>query len=316
VKLARSLLLRLFYGVISVFFVVLVTFFAAELAPGDVAEQLAGEKASLETIERIRANLGLDQPWPIRLGIYVQNVVTGDLGNSFYGAREPVLKVVTEGLAMTAQVAIFALLFAASIGVFLGSMAAVKENTWLDKVILTVGTFGVTVPNFVLAPLLVYLFAVQLDLLPQTWTVNRVAPDWVYLLLPMIVLAGRPCAMLIRLMRTSMIETLRNDYIVLAVAKGVPKMALYFKHALRNALLPVITAIGSSFGILLTGSFVVERFFNIPGIGRATIEAIQQRDTPVILGCILATGILFVLVNLVVDLLIPILDPRIRGGGL
>ena len=177
---------------------------------------------------------------------------------------------------------------------------------------LTISTLGVTLPNFVLAPILVYIFALKMDRLPQTWAVDRIAPDIVYMILPVIVLAARPMAMLTRLTRASMVDTLQQEFIRTAVAKGVSPAGVVFKHALRNAILPVITAIGTSFGFLLTGSFVVERFFVLPGLGREAIEAIQQGNVPVVQACILITGGMFISINLLVDLVQPILDPRIR----
>jgi ABC-type dipeptide/oligopeptide/nickel transport system permease component len=171
---------------------------------------------------------------------------------------------------------------------------------------------GVTLPNFVLAPILVYIFAVKLDMLPTTWESDLRAPEWMYLLLPVVVLSLRPTALITRLTRASMIETLKQEFIRTAIAKGVPRFRLVTKYALRNAILPVITSIGTTFGFLLTGSFVAERVFTIPGVGSETIEAILRKDVPVIQGCVLATGIMFVVINTIVDLLLPILDPRIR----
>jgi len=213
---------------------------------------------------------------------------------------------------MTLRVASLAILLAAGLGILLGTIAAVRQNRFADRAVLTLSTLGVTVPNFVLAPVLVYIFALQLDVLPQTWEVNRVAPDFYYLLLPVVILALRPMAMLTRLTRASVVDTMQQEFVRLAVAKGVPPLRLVFKHVLHNALLPVVTAIGTSFGFLLTGSFIVERAFVIPGLGREAIEAIQKRDTPVIQATVLLAGALFILVNLLVDLLLPLLDPRIR----
>jgi ABC-type dipeptide/oligopeptide/nickel transport system permease component len=193
-------------------------------------------------------------------------------------------------------------------------LGAIFEGRWVDKAVLTFGTLGVTIPNFVLAPILILVFALNLDLLPTSWSENRVAPDFYYLLLPVLTLSLRPMATLTRLTRASMIDTLGQDFIRLAIAKGVPRFRLYLRHGLRNAIMPVVTAIGTSFGFLLTGSFVVERAFTVPGMGSLAIEAIQKRDVPTIQATTLVAGFLFIFINLLVDLLQPLLDPRVRGS--
>jgi peptide/nickel transport system permease protein len=312
VRLARAILLRLAIGVLSLIFISFVTFVADMFAPGDPAVVRAGEKASLETVQRIRHEMGLDRPWPMRYVSFLANAAKGDFGTSYYGTQEPVSDILKRDVPMTARTAFSAILLSSIIGILLGTLAAVYQSRAADRGILLLSTLGVTVPTFVLAPILVYIYCLQLNQLPQTWAVQRVAPDWMYLLLPVAVLAGRPTALLTRLTRASMIDTLQQEFIRTAIAKGVPPMRLIFRHALRNAVLPVITAIGTSFGFLLTGSFVVERFFVLPGLGSETIAAIQRGDTPVIQACILLTGAMFIFVNLLVDVILPLLDPRIR----
>lgn len=311
-QLLKQILLRLAFGVVSLLFISFVTFVADEVAPGDAATIQAGEKARAEDVEALRRRMGLDRPWPIRYVEFVGNAARLDFGNSYTGAREPVSKIILRGLPMTLRVASLAILLAAGLGILLGTIAAVRQNRFADRAVLTLSTLGVTVPNFVLAPVLVYIFALQLDVLPQTWEVDRVAPDFYYLVLPVVILALRPMAMLTRLTRASVVDTMQQEFVRLAVAKGVPPVRLVFKHVLRNALLPVVTAIGTSFGFLLTGSFIVERAFVIPGLGREAIEAIQKRDTPVIQATVLLAGAIFIFVNLLVDLILPLLDPRIR----
>lgn len=311
-RLARAIFVRLLFGALSLLFISLVTFVADEIAPGDQATVLAGEKASPETVAMMRERLGLNRPWPIRYVEYMGGVFRGDLGTSYYGTKQPVADIIRENLPMTLRTASAAILLSAIVGMILGTIGGIYENRFADRSVLIVSTLGVTLPNFVLAPLLVYVFCIQMDVLPQTWSPNRVAPDFMYLVLPVLVLAARPTAMLTRLTRASMIDTLQQEFIKLAVAKGVSPWRLYTVHALRNALLPVVTSIGTTFGFLLTGSFVVERFFILPGLGRETIEAIQQGNSPVIQACILVTGSLFIVVNLAVDLILPIIDPRIR----
>ncbi len=304
------------FGILSLLFISLVTFVADEIAPGDAALVLAGEKASPETLQRMRQEMGLNDPWPQRYGRFLSSAARFDFGRSYYGIKEPVSDIVKRNLPMTLRLAFSAILLASVVGIVAGTLAALRENRGLDRAVLVFSTLGVTLPTFVLAPILVYVFALKLDYLPQTWSTHRVAPDLFYLILPVIVLAARPTALLTRLTRASMIETLRQEYIRTAIAKGVPPLRLTLRHALRNAILPVITVIGTSFGFLLTGSFIVERFFVLPGLGRETIEAIQQGNTPVIQACILLTGSLFILVNLLVDIAIPLLDPRAREAAL
>lgn len=311
VKVLKPIVIRLLVGCLSLLFISLVTFWAGHLS-GDPAVIMAGEKASPETIERIRVNLGLDKPWPIQYVNYLNNAVHGEFGNSFYGTHEKVGGIIARNLPMTLRLATIAILLAALVGISFGTLAGVYQNRFQDRFVLIFSTLGVTLPNFVLAPLLVYVYCIWLNQLPQTWEIERHAPDYLYLILPVAVLAARPAAMLTRLTRASMVDTLQQEFIRTAIGKGVPPLKLVFKHALRNAILPVITAIGTSFGFLLTGSFVVERFFILPGLGFMTIESIQRRDGMVVQACILITGALFIFVNLIVDLMLPLLDPRIR----
>lgn len=311
-RLARAVVLRLLYGLVSLLFISLVTFVADEAAPGDAATILAGDKASPEVVRSIRREMGLDRPWPIRYVEFVGKAARFDFGDSYYGTKEPVGDILRRTLPMTARIAAFAILLAAAVGIALGTLAAIHENKGADRAVLTLSTLGVTVPNFVLAPLLVYVLSVRMDLLPQTWAVERVAPDFYYLVLPVCILAARPMAMLTRLTRASMIETLRQEFVRLATAKGVPGTRLVLRHALPNAILPVITQIGTSFGFLLTGSFVIEQAFAVPGLGKTGIDAILRGDTPVIQATTLVAGALFVGINLLVDLALPLIDPRIR----
>jgi ABC-type dipeptide/oligopeptide/nickel transport system permease component len=312
VRLARAIAFRLFYGLLSLLFITFVTFIANEISPGDPALIFAGEKATPGDIVRIRHNMGLDRPWYTRYGEFLVNSAKGDFGNSYYGTKEPVVDIIKRNLPMTLRIASLAITLAALLGIVLGTFAAIYQNRGVDRSVLTFSTLGVTLPNFVLAPVLVYIFALQLDRLPQGWDVNHSGSDIPYLILPVIILAARPMAMLTRLTRASMVDTMQQEFIRTAIAKGVPTPRLVVHHALRNAILPVITAIGTSWGFLLTGSFVVETYFTLPGLGFTTIEAIQQKNIPVIQACILITGMMFVVINLAVDIILPILDPRIR----
>lgn len=313
---AKAIALRLLFGAISLLAISFVVFVAGEYMPGDAAEARAGEKATPEAIERVRHELGLDRPWPIRYREFVTSAARFDFGTSLRIGARPVNDIMRENFPMTLKIALYAMVLAAVVAIVLGVFAAIYQNRLLDRAILGFSTLGVTIPNFVLAPLLVYVFALQLNRLPLDWDSELVrsgrVPEYMFLILPVICLAARPMAMLTRLTRASMIETMQQEFIRTAIAKGVPTFRLITKHALRNAILPVVTAVGTSFGFLLTGSFVVEIFFRLPGIGHRAIDAINQRDTPVLQACVLLTGALFIVINLLVDVMLPILDPRIR----
>jgi peptide/nickel transport system permease protein len=312
VRLGKAILLRLLFGALSLVFISFVTFIADELAPGDAATILAGEKGGEATAERLREQMGLNRPWPIRYVEYVGNMAQGDFGKSYFGTKEPVASILARTVPMTTKIALLAITLAAIVGITLGTFAAVFQNKFGDRAVLTLSTLGVSMPNFVLAPILVYIFVLQLNELPLSWEVELRGPEIYYLVLPVAILSARTTALLTRLTRASMIDTLQQEFIRTAIAKGVPRMRLILKHALRNAILPVITAIGTSFGFLLTGSFVIETYFAIPGLGNTTIEAIRTGNMPVVQAGVFVTGSMFIILNLLVDLVLPILDPRIR----
>ncbi len=311
-QLVRAISLRLLYAAISILFVSVVTFMADSMRPGGPEYALAGEKASKETIQRIRHELGLDKPWYVRYVHYVKKAVKLDFGRSYYSIQEPVSTIIKRNIVMTARLAMWAILISTFIGVSLGTIAAVYQQRMLDKLILIFSTFGVTVPNFVLAPLLVVFFCLKLQWLPINWEVYRDRPDFFYLVLPVGIMSLGPAARLTRNTRSLMIDVLHQEFIRFAIAKGVPKWKVVIKHGLRNALMPIITQIGMMFGALLSGSFVVEQFFTLPGIGKEAIEAIKRGDAPVTITITLVGACIFVTANLIVDILLPLLDPRIR----
>lgn len=300
---------RLLALIPTLLFISLVTFLMAQLAPGDPIMLMAGEKATPETIERLRSQYGLDKPLHIQYVDFVQNAVRFDFGLSFYSKR-PVSEVIVQGFGPTMTLALIAILIASLLGISLGSAAAYYKDKPLDRIAVAVALLGVTVPNFVLAPLLALVFSVRLGWLPVAgWDGAE------YFVLPAIVLAARPMAMIARLARTAMTDALSQDYIRTAYAKGLTAREVVWRHALRNSMVVTLTGIGNSFGFLLTGSFIVETAFGVPGLGYKGVQAIQQRDFPVIQATTLLFATLFVLVNLTVDLLYHWLDPRIRQGG-
>lgn len=309
----RFLLQRLSLALLSVWAVCTLTFFIAASAPGDPALIAAGDKATPAAVAQARHDLGLDKPVLTRYGLYLAGVAHGDLGRSFLRDREPVAHFLKRGLPNTILLAVAAIALALLVGILTGVAAALKPNSLLDRLLMTSVLIGVTLPNFVLAPILILVFALQLGWLPTPAQDNlwAISPD--HLVLPALVLAARPAALIARMTRASLLETLRQDYIRTARAKGLSPMTVLFRHALKNAFLPVLTTAGVSFGYLLSGSFVVETIFTIPGVGAASIDSLGERDYSVIQGTTLLLAVIFVGINLLTDLLYAFLDPRVKA---
>ncbi len=311
-QLVRAITSRLMYAAVSLFFVSVVTFMADSIRPGGAEYALAGEKATKETIERVRKLLGKDQKWYVRYVKYIKNAARLNFGNSYYGIKEPVFDIVKRNIPMTARLAFWAVLLSSCIGITLGVIAAVYQLRTADKLILFFSTFGTTIPSFVLAPILTAVFCTNLNLLPINWEVYRDLPDFYYLVLPVSIMSLGPSARLTRNTRSLMIDVLHQEFIRFAVAKGVPRWKVIIRHGLRNAIMPIITQIGMMLGGLLSGSFVIESYFTLPGIGKEAVESIKRGDTPVLITITLVGATIFVVSNLIVDILLPILDPRIR----
>jgi ABC-type dipeptide/oligopeptide/nickel transport system permease component len=304
--MARYLTQRILLAVATVWAICTLTFFLAYLAPGDPAQIAAGQHSDAQAIARARHELGLDKPPLVRYGLYMVGILHGDLGKS-YVTREPVTSFLARCIGPTAILAVTAIVLALIVGVSLGVTAATFHNSFVDKALMGLAVTGVSVPNFVLGPVLVLLFSVKLGWLPTAgWG------DPSYLVLPAIVLAARPGALIARMTRASTIETLRQDYIRTAKSKGLSPTRILFRHVLKNALLPVLTTAGVSFGFLLSGSFVVETVFTIPGVGYQSVASLSTRDYTLIQGTTLMLAVIFVTVNLIVDMLYMVLDPRIR----
>ena len=305
--MARFLLQRVGLALLSIWAVCTITFFIAFLAPGDPAELAAGQHSDPATIAHVRHEFGLDKPPLTRYGLYLWDAAHGDLGKSYY-TREPVTDFLKRGLPNTALLATTAIVLALAVGVAVGLAAALRPNTFLDRFLMSSVLVGVTLPNFVLGPVLILVFALKLGWLPVAgWG------DPSNLILPSIVLAARPAALIGRMTRASMLETLRQDYIRTARAKGLSPATVLIKHALKNAFLPVLTTAGVSFGYLLSGSFVVETIFTVPGVGYQSINSLFQRDYSVIQGTTLLLAVVFVATNLIIDLLYAVLDPRVKA---
>jgi len=301
--MAAHILKRLAFAVPTLLAISAITFLMGYLAPSDPVEILLGERANPTAAARVRHNLGLDRPPLAQFASYLENAVRGI---SFYN-RRPVGEIIVQGFPVTAGLAAAAMAIALLVGIPLGLAAALKQNSVIDRICMGGALVGISVPAFVLGPVLIIVFALRLRLLPVAgWGLPE---NYV---LPAIVLAARPTALLARHTRSSMLEVIRQDYIRAAYARGLTDCQVILRHGLRNAILPVLTVSGTLFGYLFSGSFVVETIFAVPGIGYKSLASIAQRDYPVIQATTLLMAAGFVVVNLVVDLLYAWADPRIR----
>ena len=294
--------------------VALFVFSLLYLAPGDPAAIIAGDQASPADVERIRAGLGLDRPFLIRFGEWFFNVLQGNLGVSIF-TNLPVTKMIAQRLEPTASLMVLTLIFSVGIAVPMGVLAAWKQGTMIDRAIMVMAVLGFSVPVFVVGYLLAYVFALRLDWFPvQGYTpiANGFFPWLSNLVLPAVALGGVYIALIARITRATMLEVLSQDYIRTAKAKGVGSRTVLFLHALKNAAVPIVTVIGIGVALLIGGAVVTESVFAIPGLGRLVVDAILRRDYPVIQGVVLLFSFMYVLVNLGVDLLYTVFDPRIR----
>jgi peptide/nickel transport system permease protein len=284
------------------------------MVPGDPAVVMAGVGASADQVQRIREQFGLDAPFLVRLGRWYAGLLRGDLGQSILLGRS-VAQAIAERLPATLALAAFAFGLTAVLGVVLGTIAAVRQHTWVDQAVMTIAVVGVSLPGFWLGLILIILFSVMLDWLPAGGYVPfaQSPSAWLRaLVLPGASLALLQIGLLARITRSTVAETLRQDYVRTARAKGLPAWGVVGRHALGNATIPIMTVLGISVSLLLSGSVVVETVFSIPGLGRLMATAILARDYPVIQGGLLITALMFVGINLFVDLLYAWLDPRIR----
>jgi peptide/nickel transport system permease protein len=310
----RFLANRLIAALPVLLIVSLLTFVLIYFVPGDVSSELAGPGASAADIARIRAVYGLDRPFHERLMGWYAGLIQGDLGQSVL-LRRSVTEAIAERLPVTLSLTALALALSVVIGVATGILAAMRVNTWVDQATMTVALAGLSLPDFWLGLVMIYLFAVQLGWLPTGGYVPLTEDPVAWLrsmAMPALALALTQIGLLARMTRASMLDVLRQDFMRTARAKGLPNRIVIFKHALANVMIPVITVIGLSVGILLGGAIVIEQVFSIPGVGRLIIGGILRRDFPVIQGGLLLTATVFVLVNLAVDVLYAVVDPRVR----
>jgi peptide/nickel transport system permease protein len=310
----RKYIVRRFLSIIPVLWLVSVMVFALiHLVPGDPVLVILGSSAEAEQVELMRQRLGLDQNIVMQYWHWATAILRGDLGTSII-SDEPVVKLILERMPITISVAAAALILSLMISVPTGIIAALRHNTYTDYIFMALVILAVSVPSFWLALLLMMLFSVQLKLLPMMGWISIFENFWggiQYLILPATSLAFILAAIVARMTRSSMLEVLREDYIVTALAKGTPKRYIVFKHALKNAFAPVLTIIGFQVGFLLGGTVVIEDIYSIPGVGRLIFSAITNRDYPVVPGCILMVTAIYVFVNAAVDVAYAYFDPRV-----
>lgn len=304
--MAQFLAKRLVSALIVAFGVSLLAFSMSHLTPGDPVSIMLGERASAESIARLTQQLGLDQPLPVQYWNFLTRALRGDLGTSIRSGQ-PVLGEIATRFGPTLELTLAAMVVAAALGIGLGVLAAVSRAPWLESAIMTFALLGISVPTFWSGLLFITFFALTLNWFPVTGSGGLAG-----LVLPAVTLALPAAAVLARMTRSSLLEVLSQDFIRTARSKGLVERTVTFKHALRNAFIPILTIMGLQFGGLLAGSVIVESVFARPGLGRFAVGAILARDFPQIQGIVLLAGLSYVLINMIVDFLYGVLDPRIQ----
>lgn len=307
--MARHVIRRLLVLVPVMFAVSVLVFGILKLAPGDSASILAGDDATEEDIAFIQERYGLDKPFYVQYGTWIRNAVQGDLGRSII-SRRPVISEIRSRIRPTAELALTSVVIAITIGTFVGVISATRHNSLTDYIAMALAVTGASMPVFWLGLMLIFFFSVDLGWFP---TGGIGGPS--HLVLPAIALSSSSTAIIARMTRGSILETIRQDYVRTARAKGLRESSVLLRHTLKNALIPIVTVIGLQFGYLLGGTVVTETVFSRPGLGRLLVDGIRSRDLPLVQGTLMILAISFVLVNLIVDLLYLYLDPRIRSVG-
>ena len=304
--MAKYIVKRALIGVVTLFALATITFFMMHIIPGS---PFAGETSRLPASvrETLIESYGLDQPLTTQFATYLKNVLHGDFGTSLNRRGRDVVDIILTGLPATASLGIVAFCIALSVGVFLGTAAAFSKQKWVSGAVAFLSTIGVSVPSFLLALLMMLVFGVLLGWLPIVGL-----SSWKHYIMPSIALALSPIAMITRLVRTSLMEVMRQDYMVLARSKGTSELKVIIRHALKNALVPVITYAGPLIATLLTGSFVVETLFSVPGIGAEFVNSVSNRDYTLIMALTIFYGSFIIIANIVTDLITAAMDPRIR----
>lgn len=309
----RYIVKRLGMMVILLFGLTFIVFASLFFAPGDPAEIAAGASATVEEVEAMRKYLGLDQPFFVQYGKYLLNLLHGDLGTSLM-TRQPILDELLVRLPNTINLAVSSMLLACIVGIPLGIIAAINKDSWLDNFLTTFSLLGISVPNFWLGTMLIILFCVKIRIFP---TGGMTEPFWTPLgfkqaFLPSLSLGMQVAASFMRIGRSSMLDVLQSDYIRTARSKGLKENVIIIVHALKNAMIPILTQMGTSFGGLLGGAMVTEQVFAINGIGSYLVNAINQRNYNAVQSTVLVIAFMFTVVNLIVDILYCVIDPRIR----
>jgi ABC-type dipeptide/oligopeptide/nickel transport system permease component len=306
-KVIFFLLKRLLLVIPAIWAVVTLVFLLIHLVPGDPVQNALGDNATADQVVELRHRLGLDKPLTVQYIDYWRGVLSGDLGVSLVNPGDDVLEKILLRYPATIELTLAGLMVAILISVPLGVAAGSHQGKWIDHVASVVALLGISLPGFVLGPLMIYLFAIQLDLLPVSGRYGIT-----YLILPSVTMGAALASILTRMIRSSVIEELEEDYVRTARAKGLSEPVVIFRHVLRNGLIPVVTVLGLQFGVLLAGAIITETIFSWPGLGRLTIDSINSRDYPMVQGCILMIALTYILANLLTDLAYRLLDPRIR----
>ncbi len=302
----RQYIIRRLLQVLPIVFLVATTvFFLFKLIPGDPATVFAGEQASPATIARVRERLGLDQPVIVQYWRYLQRLVKGDLGTSFINGME-VIDLVKARFPNTIRLAFISTILSAFFGVSIGMISALKRETIVDYLLTVVALLGISIPIFWLGLMLIYVLSVQLSILPIAG-----ASSWKNYIMPVCTLSAVSVASILRITRSSILEVISEDFVRLARAKGLKETRVVFRHVLPNALIPVVTVVGLQFGYMLGGSIITETIFSWPGMGRMLVVAVNQRDVMVVQGVLIVFATSFVLVNLIVDIVYALIDPKI-----
>lgn len=302
--MGRFLTKRVLMAVLTLFIITTITFFIMFLVPGG---PFLSEKVSPQMIEIMNKSYGLDQPVHIQFFNYLEKLVQGDLGISFKRRGYSVVEIIAEKFPVSAGLGMYAIALSVVMGIPLGVLAAYKRNKLIDRIIMFICTLGIALPGFVVATTLLYTFGMSLKWLP---TLGLKTPA--NYIMPVFALSLSPTCYIARLMRSSMLDVMGQDYLKTARAKGLSEQVVLFKHGLRNSLIPVVTYLGPMMTAVLTGSFVVERIFSIPGLGGYFISSIGGRDYPMIMGTTIFLAGLLIILNLVVDVLYTVIDPRIK----
>ena len=306
--MATYIFRKLLYSILILVGVITVTFSLMYVIPGDPARLMLGQRADIASIDAVRKQLGLDDPLYVQYGRFMYKAVQGDLGRS-YSSNRDVLKTILDTFPATALLAVTALILSSFIGIFIGVISSVRPYTFADNASMLIALFGISFPPFALGLIMALVFGAWLKWLPISGYINN---GIIYLVLPMLTLALRPLAIIARLTRSSMLDVLNQDYVRTARAKGVSGWRVIIKHALRNALNPVITTISAWLAALLGGTFFIEYIFNWPGIGLLAINSILSLDFPMIQGTVLFTAVIFIIVNMLVDIVYAFLDPKVK----